>query len=1208
MKKILFALLFLLNVNEKISAQITSANNALPPIIPPSPNAAALGKYGNTPVSTYTGIPNVSIPLYEVRVGDIILPVTMNYHASGIKVEEEASWVGLGWSLDAGGVVTRSSVGNDDNRADGYLNTPMIPDPSSFSGTVVHEGLHNWLLKDIRCKPSVNGQIVDYTSIINIFSDGGYDEQPDNYYYNFTGASGKFVINKSNHAVLLSQQKIKIEPVANGWIITNSNGLRYEFYDKETTFDYIHPSGTSSSYYLTKIVSPTGNIINFFYENSGIVRSQPSLSEGTFRGFGQFPIDYVRRNYTSYSTLSLSKITWKYGQIIFERDANEREDLTAANKLKKIKIYNSTSITPNPSDLIREFEFVTSYFVSSGGTNYSVTTDEAYSKASKRLRLDKIVERSGSLEKPPYVFSYNPTALPYKTSYARDHWGFYNGAIGNTTLIPPFQGILLAPPGSSGFQYYDLPGANRQPSETHMKAGVLEKIDYPTGGSTSFEYDAHEGVYQGPDPYRKTISTFYTALIAGQANNFQQQETNFIGFNNGIPFSESKVKISFVASCIGIDGSFPYNDMYWQLFEDGVLKETWLGRPFPVGCTGNFSFEEYYTVHLVKGKSYKLKVTIPSAYKNSIIEAKVSLEELTFDPNPVEMFGGLRISKIADYDGVDHTSDNVVVYQYENGLLMSYPRYDRAYEDGYLGPPWDTGASNPKTASILQRTSSSNVPLGSTQGNHIGYGKVTVLNGRSGENGKSVFTYHNYTDLYIPYRQRYPGLPTFPDMRNGYLRSDEEYKMINGQFLKIKESINTYELNNQSTVLAAITEQRFENAPLCGDEFGGNNLYFHYYEIPSAWVQLQQNQERIYDQMDVNKAITTTTQYYYDNPSHYQPTRIVKENSKNEKFTTYTTFPEDYTDNSGFVKDLVDAFIVVPVEKTVIKETIDISNSSKVVSGEIYTYKTGGKGLKDITYALKADLSPISLSNFKLSNKSFGTLELSSTLANTPFSKDTRYEPRLTYEWYDVNGNIKQIERNDDFINSYLWDYSNSYPIAEVKNAVQTDIAYTSFESDGTGNWSVPVSIRNESELRTGKKSYSLPDGNISKAGLLNGKKYTISFWAKNGAVSLNGTALTPASLANKNGWQYYETMLTGSPAISTVTIAGTALIDELRLFPSGAQMTTYTYEPLIGITSITDVNNITTYYEYDALGRLKFIKDFNQNIVKMIEYNYQIK
>lgn len=59
---------------------------------------------------------------------------------------------------------------------------------------------------------------------------------------------------------------------------------------------------------------------------------------------------------------------------------------------------------------------------------------------------------------------------------------------------------------------------------------------------------------------------------------------------------------------------------------------------------------------------------------------------------------------------------------------------------------------------------------------------------------------------------------------------------------------------------------------------------------------------------------------------------------------------------------------------------------------------------------------------------------------------------------------------------------------------------------------------------------------------------------------------------------------------------------------PANAMITTYTYSPLIGITSSTDPNNITTYYEYDSFGRLQSMKDHEENIVQQYEYHYQNK
>ena len=80
----------------------------------PSPEAYSMMQYEEIPVSLYTGIPDISVPLYNIRSNDWTLPIALSYHASGIKISQEASWVGLGWNLQAGGMISRSIRGKDD--------------------------------------------------------------------------------------------------------------------------------------------------------------------------------------------------------------------------------------------------------------------------------------------------------------------------------------------------------------------------------------------------------------------------------------------------------------------------------------------------------------------------------------------------------------------------------------------------------------------------------------------------------------------------------------------------------------------------------------------------------------------------------------------------------------------------------------------------------------------------------------------------------------------------------------------------------------------------------------------------------------------------------------------------------------------------------------------------------------------------------------
>lgn len=83
-------------------------------MVPVSPEAAALAKMVNYPVNLNTGVPDISIPLYTIEAGGMVLPVTLQYHAGGFKINEHSTRTGLGWSLSCDLQITRTINGRDD--------------------------------------------------------------------------------------------------------------------------------------------------------------------------------------------------------------------------------------------------------------------------------------------------------------------------------------------------------------------------------------------------------------------------------------------------------------------------------------------------------------------------------------------------------------------------------------------------------------------------------------------------------------------------------------------------------------------------------------------------------------------------------------------------------------------------------------------------------------------------------------------------------------------------------------------------------------------------------------------------------------------------------------------------------------------------------------------------------------------------------------
>jgi len=66
--------------------------------------------------------------------------------------------------------------------------------------------------------------------------------------------------------------------------------------------------------------------------------------------------------------------------------------------------------------------------------------------------------------------------------------------------------------------------------------------------------------------------------------------------------------------------------------------------------------------------------------------------------------------------------------------------------------------------------------------------------------------------------------------------------------------------------------------------------------------------------------------------------------------------------------------------------------------------------------------------------------------------------------------------------------------------------------------------------------------------------------------------------------------------------------LNDLRNNPifANSTITTYTHQPLIGITNITDPRGYKTTYHYDSFGRLEFIKDAEGNILEENKYHYR--
>ncbi|WP_163396102.1 hypothetical protein [Flavobacterium limi] len=193
----LIIMFFLFLKNEKVSAQYTGHEqfNIY------TPNTYSLGQYGDIPVNLSLGIPQINIPITKFSDKDIDLDISLSYHASGIKVDEEASWVGLGWALNAGGVITREIRGLPDGYAyTGNLqNRTSIPDCGNCYDAVSTENYCRQIKQNLR------------DGALNITDNGS-----DIFYYNFNGKAGRFFFDGAGNATFTQYEDFKVQFVSDG--------------------------------------------------------------------------------------------------------------------------------------------------------------------------------------------------------------------------------------------------------------------------------------------------------------------------------------------------------------------------------------------------------------------------------------------------------------------------------------------------------------------------------------------------------------------------------------------------------------------------------------------------------------------------------------------------------------------------------------------------------------------------------------------------------------------------------------------------------------------------------------------------------------------------------------------------------------------------------------------------------------------------------
>jgi len=1163
-----------------------STTSPIPNYAPPSPEAAALGKFGDIPVGLSTGVPNITIPIYQIKLKGLTVPISISYHSSGVKVDELATNVGLDWVLDAGGVINQTVYGLNDQA--GWLD--------AAAGRTPQTGLLQTSWSIDPAHPVAYSGTPEYS--FNKNSAMGYlDTQPDLFSYSFPGNSGKFFFDQDQGVHLMPYKNLKIETninnhIISSYVITDESGNKFYFSDVEVTITNsadcsgsVTGSSTdfNKSFYLTKIVTPNNEEADFHYEAKGYTMQNQIMETRYWASTSPVPGEYLPDPLpncitTSNSTVGgirlveIDNIT-SGDKVSFSYGTTDRLDLPGTNSLDQMKIFNSKN------SLIHQFDLSHDYFVSNDGGSAPLNY---------RLKLTGIQEQG----KQPYYFEYNTTPLPSRLSFAQDFWGYYNGQGNNTTMLP-----------NEHSPFFDT-GANRDPDITYTQAGILTKITYPTGGFSSFEYENNDSyVTENQGSY---VDNFANALA--HAN--QTTTVTFTVAENSMDFRAQWVSNS---SNSGDNGTFNPDGDNTFITLTGPTGGAFNGSlGFTANSNGiekllNASQEQQplgagtYTITITNTNG---SGTPPSEYLN--IWWKTAI--LTSVPHN-QVAGGLRVKAISEHSATAPT----VTHHYEyvsastagisSGVLMNPVQYD--YD--YLHSKHVSTAIGNVIIKYIAQNSTSQVPLGTFQGLNVIYANVNVYdNDKNGGYTSNEFTTNGRSMI----RFSAPSVPAFPfepvqtiDWLDGLPVKTTAYKYnslassffplsIKQQFYKTMigsptsnfydaDPANEHEyyvrgvkiaytgppdiLDNAASLGISVTS----GSGILPDQFAVG-----YYYLYSSWSHLDQEVTTQYDQNGQNPVVNTVN-YYYDNPNHTQLTRTVTTRSDGKVITSLTTYPDDYSSGTTFLDDMRTNHLVgMPVEKV---NYLADNTGTKVLGGQVSQYQSGGKGLLDKVFKLETS-APVALSAFKFSGTATGSLPSPSAISS--YSLDSRYNEKLTYNQYDNVGNPLMLTPKNGSPVSYQWCYNKQYPIAECKNAANTEFFYEGFEE----------STASGLQTNGGHTGHNYINGNYTVAWTPpsgNTRSYVISYWYKNSSTGL---------------WAFQ----TEQAYTAGMTLSNGTAYDDIRVYPKDAQMTTYTYEPLVGMTSSTDAKGQTTYYEYDIFQRLTNVKDQDGNILKHTDYHYQ--
>jgi len=1217
-------------------------------------NAFALGAQVNMPQGTMS----FAIPIYTYfdNLSKLSFKTELLYNSGqGLEIDQVSNSVGTKWNLSGIPVVTRTIRGLPDDQLEkagdvfdvtkypaGYLynsNSISLGCPTALAKYPIFTGQGNW---------------VDNSNLTQA------DRELDEFQFSLNGSAGSFVIDKNFNAIQLNDTRTKIEIFTENQTVTKNirtsikefditdvDGIKYIFSEQETNKVFKvsehDPNGSwdpgavfskcydialtdnpfiTSTWYVTKIIDTKTNRFILFSYNTEVnkyqVRGQlqTELSNqqpvGPFYGSGLNTISGTTADNQAYSVYAyntkgtiikkdiqkkvINSITFPDASYISFSYLNERKDLEDTKMLDNISIFGKSQT------LLLKYDLTHSYFIKNEIRDPVTTEENKWARLC--LKEIKKIGSSADITENPWKFDYytgtNSTEnfVPPYFFHARDPWGYYNGnysGVSTTNILDDHDKVSWTKvciynqphgyPGGIDIFYNSKSG--------YAKNGLLKSVINPFGGITEYQYEQN---------YSKQTS----------ANYFLSYDHNSAGESvGGVHVSKVIEKPDNIpANELTTEYIYTGDDGYSTLWGQEALKFNITQRSFWQAEDQYFNGTECRYHYLYPGRTFSTS-NAGDDFKLFLGLAKQGYglyKQSNYARSIAKTYA--KISKMP--------SELRKAYQYQLNISMVNAGLNLLLE--YAIGVIVSCSNTPQRLNtrILTHQNSVNTNLLPSLYKKVAQKKYSAAGLQA---GKTVYEFTSPDDfpLILPnesasfeqkvraYEWMY-GLPKsakYYDNASGLLKSTEsEYELKKVDVI----SLNTQSCNCETYWQQSLRSDQW-NTSATFNEFTNvntNNSYgvkqkVDFYNIVTGHNELKKSTEKTYNQS--GSYIVSSTDYLY-NPVNNLVASQISTNSKGNTIETKNYYIEDYNLNNP--------------SNSILSQMKNDNILDVAVSSETWQTKTGGTPEMLSTSTTEFGLAPNGdyrpLKTYSLETDRPVPLSTIGAFDPNQLVRNSNYIKQQSEFYYDAYGNqICAKDVKGDRSSFTLYGYSVLIPVASIDKSSINEIAFTSFESnDNSGNsfqwnWTSSPTTITDKGSPTGER---YTNGSVFTDIIsYKNKPYILSFWAKGNSFTVTSLILLTQKISGPdiNGWKYYEYEVAPTNSYYTISVNGNGSgIDELRLYPKGATMTTTTYNLDFGKTSECDINNRIVYYEYDWLGRISKVLDDHHNIIKTYEYHFK--